>query len=256
MPSRTRTANPHRRLKEDAYMPIDETGREYDESWDDAPSVSNLDGTVATIVRGMFEVDEHYKDLDTDELVPVFVAYVKIDGDDGEVRVLYSIGKGWEIVDGGASVTRTDGKPPKFSPACIYKHLVGACVKLNPELKYRSGPRFADLLNGTRWEWADQEIKMGNNYGTKSRALPVKFLGFDGASASKSGSVSASPKAASASDLTNKLISIAKMSDSHQEFVDNFTSDDSLASALKGDKALLRQCLNSGDQGFWAQHHA
>lgn len=157
------------------------------------------DGEV-TFTEARFIKDPSYVNSEGD-LMPVFAVDLVTDEPDvGENGVLenqfFSIGKGWEIEDGGAKVVREDGKSGKgFNKSTYLQAFLGAMLDLDGGMdavraRYEdtgATPQEAAFWEGLRVHVEQHEYETGGwgnvEKKTRSRLMPTEILGWDGVKA-------------------------------------------------------------------------
>lgn len=138
--------------------------KDYDESnaWDDAVGGGLLDTYVGKVDSSEFGIDEEYRD---DTIRGMWdIELVEQDDPDIElepgdvVSEAYNVGNDstWEVVDGGRSVGRVDGKRAKYNNSSGFGRLIAAATK---------GAHFGDD-DRTRMEGADKLLEVLRERGT------------------------------------------------------------------------------------------
>lgn len=180
----------------------------------------------------------------------LFQATIKCDdpevATDGEVKVMMSIGKGWEIKDRGLKVVRADGGQKGFIKSSAYFDFFTSAVNSGADAKAailaRGTPMEAGTFEGLRFHFARVERDYGGEIGKKSRLVPVKFLGevggkttattrvSGGAAAAKAKAAAKQQAAESTSNghapggvdeaLWATLVDMATKADSHENFME------------------------------------
>ena len=101
-------------------MAVDDKGQQIDESWEFATGL--IDDFDGLIVSTEFGTKSDYADQEGN-LQVLFIARVLADGATEPADTIFSVGKGWEVADGGRSVSRPDGKL-KFMQSSLYAMLL------------------------------------------------------------------------------------------------------------------------------------
>ena len=180
-------------------------------------------------------------------------------------RVIWPIGKGWEVVDSGARVTHE--KREKFIKSSMYGKLINRVTSdLRVDMGKRGKPTDAEVWKGLGFHLNREEIKyeglLEDRGGKTIHLMPTAFLGEKGkpavavAKAKAAPSVSVGTPAtavasvASVSLLEKKLSVLAKAND-----LTTFQSKALDMPEVSANENLLAQVLNDGPDGYWAQHH-
>lgn len=180
---------------------------------------------VLTINEARFGFDADYKDGEA----PVLILDGDLIDDDGNPRVwhqLYSIGTGWEIVDGGARIELQPGfKRKGVSKQSKYGLWITGAIEAGATNAMRSRGRQteATVWPGMKFEVRQTDHNYGGEIGTKKVLVPVKFLGESGSTAPTTSAITAAP-APTVSEiggaLKAKLTKLAKECDSHDIFIE------------------------------------
>jgi len=160
------------------------------------------DGEV-TFTECRFIKDPGYTNQDGD-LMPVFATdLVTDDPDVGESGTLenqfFSIGKGWEIEDGGAKVAHESGKEKGFNKQTYLQAFLIAMMETEDgkgadkvrERYEATGltPQTAGFWEGLRVHVEQQDYTTGGfkdvEKKTRGRLMPIEVLGWDGAAVEK-----------------------------------------------------------------------
>lgn len=155
-------------------------------SWEtDEGGFEPFDGTI---IQAEFGYDNTYGDGEP----ALLILTVKADDpelfedNDGETRLLYPIGKGWEPADGGATCQHETGRPRKFHVLSGVGALVNAAAQLDGVLdilKSRGPATQANVWEGLRFTFEDVKFSRTDKDGETiewTRRLPVAFLGVEG----------------------------------------------------------------------------
>lgn len=147
------------------------------------------------------------------------------EGETFDWRKLYSIGKGWDVKDAGATIVAADGRPKKIQPSSKYGIFIDAATQL-PDLAKELANR-GSCFDAKVWEGLCLEVKAterdyGGDIGKKSTLVPV---GYSGGAAIVSASTStpvASPAASGelSPALKRKLKTLAKEATDWENFID------------------------------------
>ena len=199
------------------------TEEQYD-SWDlsDAPVLG--EGLV-TINSASFGYDAQYGGGEV--ALAILEGTVESDGDTHSWKKLYSIGKGWNIVDGGSRVEREDGRKRNFQKQSKYGLWIAGALEAGAGevLRGRGTPMEAKIWEHLTFEVAAKETDYGGEIGKKSTLVPVKFVGEAG-TATPAATKAAAPAANGSSNghvsgaLKMKLKKLAAECDSHDAFVE------------------------------------
>lgn len=254
-------------------MPLDDKGREYDESWD--PGAGTLDECDGVIVSSRFGYVEKYNDSDGN---PQCLALIRIQPltesgrPDGEpIEQSWSCGRGWEPTDNGAAAVHPSGTR-KFRRSALYSKFLSRVNDLFPDVKFRGMADRAGALDGLVFHWVNEKFNYGGNIGEREHIMPEKFLreekvaggGTGGGSPASSGaasapgaatSSSAGASAAGAGDWTEEATTIALTNDSHKEFIREIMANKPLVAQVRG-AGKLRDVLDEKEGGFWAKARA
>jgi hypothetical protein len=225
-------------------MPVDEQGREYDESWDLATGL--VDDVDAVVVGSEFGYRENYNDQDGNPQTLMILSLLP-DGASEPIEVRFSVGKGWEPSPDGRSAVRQDGKK-KFIQSSMYGQLLARARGLWPDIITRGPAYQAGIFDGTKWHWKMEKIEYGGRLESREHLMPTKFLGVEQVKGVKA-------KASANDDLIAELTALAIASDTHKEFVAAFLRDKELQNRTK-EAGMLKDVLNSKADGFWAKARA
>lgn len=188
--------------------------------------------------------------------VPLLIWYGEAPGVDIE-HIAWSLGKGWEPIEGGRKVKHVEGKQ-KFVATSMYGRLIKRVIEeLGVDMNARGSSKVASVWEGLGFHMKREEIEfkglMEDRGGKTSRLMPVSFLG-----ERKSGktAVASSKKEAPAEEepgsekdsLIKKLKAIAKVK-SREEF-QKLALD---MHEVNADEDLLMDVLDDTDNGFWAR---
>jgi len=224
-------------------VPVDEKGREYDESWDLATGL--IDDVDAVVVGSEFGYRDEYTDS-AGTPQTLFILRLLPDGATEPVDVAFSTGKGWEAAQDGRSASRPDGKV-KFIQSSMYGQLIARTRGLWPDIVTRGPAYRVGVFEGTRWHWQREKIEYGGRLEAREHLMPTKFLGVEKGVQGD--------KASANTELTALLTSLALTCDTHKEFLNEFLKDKNLQSYVK-QAGLLKDVLNSKPDGFWARARA
>ena len=155
----------------------------------------NFDGTV---IAAEFTVDERYKNEDGS--LPT-VLRLEFDHAAAVEPVIISLGKGWEIGDGGKTVSHPTNT--QFNARSHYGMMITRCVSADADkgglgmlklLQGRGESTQADIWVGLSFHWEREEVDYGKDIGAKEKLMPTKFLGEAGAGGA-AGGAEAAPEA-------------------------------------------------------------
>lgn len=139
-----------------------------------------------------FIKDPGYVDTESGEMIPVFA--VDFHTDSGEVieNQFFSIGKGWEITDGGAKVVRVEGTKG-FNNSSYLQIFLGKLLELNEDAvrgRYEAtglAPQEAGYWEGLSVHVEQTEYQAGgfrkpkDQWIMRTRLMPTAVHGWDGA---------------------------------------------------------------------------
>lgn len=174
-----------------------------DDTFDPFKGSSGLaDDIDVTFTEVRFVRDPSYVDSDSGDMIPVFaVDFATDDPDVGENGVIenqfLSIGKGWEIEDGGAKVVRPEGKKGGFNNSTYLQSVINKMMDLENGEKLLRGryedtgltPQEAGFWEGLRCHMEQTEYTVGG-FGnvekkTRTRLMPTEVYGWDAPAATK-----------------------------------------------------------------------
>lgn len=167
-----------------------------DDTFDPFKGSSGLaDDIDVTFTEVRFVRDPSYVDSDSGDMIPVFaVDFATDDPDVGENGVIenqfLSIGKGWEIEDGGAKVVRPEGKKGGFNNSTYLQSIINTMMDLENGEKLLRGryedtgltPQEAGFWEGLRCHMEQTEYTVGG-FGnvekkTRTRLMPTEVYGW------------------------------------------------------------------------------
>jgi hypothetical protein len=245
-----------------------------------------LTGTVADAWFGRNEAAEgDFADKQFLWLKLINIESDEYDGDEYTVRV--GLGNGWEAIDGGKAVVRSDGSTKQFNGSTAIGKIINRCLGHNGgkegrefqeaftgaldalqanagkiEGKTLPAQQYASIWVGLRFEFAQEEYssRIGGEETTWSWTMPAKFVGVDERVSGGSGGGSAASAAAAPAEngnggesgLVDSLKALAKTCSSHSEFVQKALAVD----GVTADQALLAQVADESDNGLFAQANA
>lgn len=207
-----------------------------DEQYDDGWGLSEgtvLGEGVVTIDSAEFGFDASYGNGE----IPLAIFEGNVVSDDGEAhdwRKLYSVGKGWDVVDQGARIQREDGRPKGVGKQSKYGLWIAGAMEAGAAevLRGRGKQTEAKVWEGLTFEVRAKETDYGGEIGKKQTLVPVRFVG-EGSAKTATGSAPAAQSAATtaaptataqasglSASLKAKLKKLAKECESHDEFVD------------------------------------
>ena len=229
-------------------MPVDEQGREYDESWD--PSSGLIDDVDAEIVGHRFGYVEAYKDRDgSPQCLSILTLQVLDDKGhpDGEtIEQSWSCGSGWEPSDDGKVALHTSGKR-KFVKTSMYARLTSRIAQLYPDVRMRGVADKVGPLVGLVFHWDNEKFSYGGEIGDREHLMPTKFLRVN-----EAGTKTGDGAARGGDDLMDDLTALALTTDNHQAFVKALTADKPLIAKVRA-AGKLREALDSTPGGAWAR---
>jgi hypothetical protein len=230
-------------------MPVDEQGREYDESWELATGL--IDDINAAVVASRFGYLEEYKDANGNLqcLAILTLQPVRQSGDnwepDGEtVEQVWSTGRGWEPTEDGKAAVHESGKR-RFIRTSMYGLLLARVAGLWPDIRLRGPADRAGVLDGTVWHWAREKVEYGGRLEAREHLFPNQFLGL----------LKAKAAATATTNWQDDLLALALSADSHGEFVKAVLANKDLVAQLKAssDYPKLRDVLDATPNGYWAK---
>lgn len=149
--------------------------------------------------------------------------------EEGKVQEQFSVGEGWESLDGGETIEFPGSPNRKIHSNSQYGKIIDRAIKdwgMRDILSERgAGPTEAKIWEGLRFEFKAEERPPFINRQTKEevklspKVMPVSFLGQDGAPAERSPTFDVSQLNLTDSELED-LTNCANKSDAHGEFLD------------------------------------
>jgi len=233
---------------------VDEQGREYSEDWElGSGFTDDFDGTV---VNSEFGYEDKYADDEGNKQV-LFIAMIQPDDGSDQIRQLFSVGKEFEVVDGGRGIAKP--KSGKLIKTTMYGRAVELGNKLWPDMKFRGSPLRIGPWDGTSWHWKVQEFKMRirGEERVNEHLMPTKFnklvsggtgAGTASGSAGSAGGNSGGGNAGD--DVRNDLKALALTNDTHQLFLKAVVGDKELNARVKA-AGLTREVIDAKDTGYW-----
>lgn len=220
-----------------------------------------VDKFTGTIDEAKFLTDLEYRD---GEVPLLSLTFVNIENDEGvnidELTERWSIGNGWDVVDGGKGVEREDGnKNKKFHKRTKYGMMISAIMRLDgtvlKDLQGRGSPTEAGVWEGMRFTIERQEVNGGPEIGTYEVLIPTSYHGIEGGSGSAKPAKKAAAKkaAASGSDTAARikaevaLKKLAKDADDYDSFlaaaldVEGVTDNDELLAKVTDEDGLYAE---------------
>lgn len=168
----------------------------------------------------------------------ILALLVNMETDDGEVGTLedqvLTIGKGWEAIDGGKSVRRTDGKTKGYNNLSYMGLILDACMELAGDKmrdryeKTGLKPTDAGFWEGLQCHMVQKEIpgfKKGDP--PKSKLLPDKIVGWEAPKAKKKAAAKKAPTPVARTEedegvspeMLALIVEVAKTSGDEEEFL-------------------------------------
>lgn len=233
--------------------------------WGQDALEANVIEYEATVDKSRFVQRPDYRA--PDGTMPVLLEWdlgrMKAEWSTTEPRTLrMSIGKGWQIVDKGMRVERTDGKPPKFNDQTKYGKLIARVADMPglPEiLESRGEPVNAEVWQGLRFHISQEEVDYGGEIGKKRLELPDAFIGIDddgeGLSVFNGPTSEDAAKAAVTAQLGATELSPREQLQQLAQGASSFQTFIAAALAVPGvmdDKELYAEVANP--EGFYATH--
>lgn len=234
---------------------------------------TNYEGTVA---ESWFGTDENIDDPTRVFLFWRFIDPVNEDGERyDEWTERFTIGKGWEVADGGSRIVRSDGNTrKKVNENTDYGRIINRVMgdqgggkegqKYAEEFKgvldvlaERGEPQNAKVWEGLSFKIAEHEFSFTNDEDeeiTYTRNLPVAFLGVSGegesgGSGGQSESNGSSNGKAAKAKAKAALKKLAKEHEDHGDFLDAALEIDGVAD----DDELMELAADDSDEGLFAQ---
>jgi hypothetical protein len=196
----------------------------------------------ATITKAQFCTKPDYQD----GTVPLLE--LTLEGPDIDpTEVVFSLGKGWIIKDGGARVENEKGKL-RFVSSSIYGKLIYRVTEeLKVDMDSRGSPMEADVWVGLSFHWEREELSYKGLETEKKivHLLPTQYLS-DFAVAKAAAVPPVNP------EMEKKLQEIAKNSKTHMAFFQQVTKD---FPNIGNDQAMLTLVLDSSQSGFYGRLH-
>lgn len=241
-------------------MPVDEQGREYDESWDTTTGM--LDDCDGLVVSSRFGTIDKYKDKDGNLQCLAMLTIQPLDDKgrpDGEpVEQSWSCGAGWEPSDEGKVAIHSSGKR-KFNRSSMYGRLCTRTAQLHPDVKFRGVTDRAGSLDGLVFHWEQEKFAYGGEIGDRDHLMPSKFIreqkvtaagGKGGAKGS-----AASSAASGGADWEEDAATLAVAEEDHKAFVKEVLANKDLTNAIKA-SGRLKEVLDGKETGFWHKARA
>lgn len=206
-------------------------------SWDTDSSSGLFEGTL-TIEKAYFGYDAGYLSGEQE----LFILEGDGEGQDDQVRQFYSIGSGWDVENGGESVSGHD----KFRDNSAYGRFIDAALKTDAKavIQERGYPDQASVWEGLRFKMKRKSFDYGEQIGKKEYLVPVKFLGEAKAAKPKKKTGGSSKK------LRKELVGLAKNADDFDDFLVEALDLD----GLEDDADLYGQVIDEGKKGFYAKN--
>ena len=186
-----------------------------------------LDEFEATVDAAYFGTDERYME-GTVPMLHLELFNIEADADNVPDTIIekFSVGNGWEVIEGGAAVARIDGNERrKFNNRSKYGMVIDAVMKnedgafdgLFEVLAERGSPKTAGIWKGLRFKFERIDVYYGEKIGTKQVLLPVEFVGVDGEAPSTNGN--GNGQAIDTEALRATLEALASGADTYDDFV-------------------------------------
>lgn len=201
------------------------------------PASGFSDDLDFVIEEARFGTIDNYKD-NSGDLQTLLIFEGTAPEDENLTRIVFSVGKGWEIVSGGAKVINIkdeDDNKRRFSPQSMYWKLImrvmelGGVTEFDPKSKapiidnaqpwvkriLEASPRECAQWNGLIFHWNQETFDYkGLDREAKPHLMPTKFIGIQGG-ATTGASASGSPT----DPLEIQAIAIAKGAADHASFM-------------------------------------
>ncbi len=191
--------------------------------WEPTKSSGLIDDTDITITKAEFNYDAGYAG---GEQLVLILEGTSDHPEHPEFRQFYSIGKGWETNDRGATVeSNLDG----FNEQTQYWKFIEAALDTDaaPVLAERGFPSTAAIWEGLRFHVKRKDVDYGGQIGVKQVLVPTKFLGEVGdnpkaetPATEAPAEAPAAPAGASNGILEAKLKGLAHSATSHNDFIE------------------------------------
>jgi len=163
-------------------------------------------------------------------------------------EVVFSLGKGWIIKDGGARVENEKGKL-RFVSSSIYGKLIYRVTEeLKVDMDSRGSPMEAEVWVGLSFHWEREELSYKGLETEKKivHLFPTQYLSdYAGAKAT----TSAPPINL---EIKKRLTEIAKASKTHMAFFQSVTKE---FPSIGNDQVMLTTVLDSSASGFFGELH-
>lgn len=214
----------------------------------DSGLATALEGTIE---NPFFDYDPEYRDGETPLL---HLPLVNVTSDeDPEIKDTLTLtlgtGNGWEVVDNGEAVARSDGKSKGFHEKTRVGILVDRIVEIGAveTIAERGTPTQAKVWDGLRFKFENHEEDYGEIDGEQVKVnflLPVELVGSETDGGSTNGKVD--------EKVVTRLKALARNSATHDEFLDQALDIDGVAD----NDSLFEQVSDAGDTGFYAANAA
>lgn len=217
--------------------------------------------TEVTITSASFG----YTEMGGNSVLCLQLTGVNADGDEGEQS--FSVGQGWEAVDGGARVQADNGREGKpFSKNSNIGKLIASAVKAvggDPENMPFDDPTLASEWAGHIWETGTlSEVRKDfkgkvqlddeGNPRTKDSIIFVRYVGAaDGGKPATGGAATAAVKSKASGidpELEAELIELAKAADDFDDFTDKGLDHPGVEGNAKATALVMSNKAN----GIWA----
>jgi len=186
-------------------------------SWETEESSGLLDDADVTINQAYFGTDARYQ---SGEQLLFVIEGTSPQADEDEVRQFWSIGGGWEAIEGGAKV---EGKE-KFNTSSAYARFFNAALQIpgvSEIIQDRGTPDEAAIWEGLTFHMERQDVEYGGQIGTRQMLLPVSLVeGKKKAVPKKPAAKKAASNSGGDKALRAKLKNLAKKSDDFDGFLD------------------------------------
>jgi hypothetical protein len=211
-----------------------------------------LDGATATVVKEEFRFDNAYK-----EGACVLALTFHVDGQEDREQ-LYSVGKGFEPQERGASAGHTSGKPIAFYSTSNYGRLIASAKTAKNSDAFMSlarerqmQPNQAGLWHGTTWVLKGEKVP-GFNGGEDKTA--IVFGEFVGSGDAPTTAATASAPAVANDDVPEEIQAQLVAAATDAKDFDSYMEAVMEIAEVAEDQKLQRYAMSSKPGSVWAQH--
>jgi hypothetical protein len=210
-----------------------------------------LDGATATVVKEEFRFDNAYK-----EGACVLALTFHVDGQEDREQ-LYSVGKGFEPQERGASAAHTSGKPIAFYSTSNYGRLIASAKTAKNSDAFMAlarergmQPNQAALWHGTQWVLKGQTVPGFNGGEDRTAIVFGEFVGAGDAPAATASAPAAAANDDVPEELQAQLVAAAEGAKDFDSYMEAVMEIPEVAE----DQKLQRYAMSSKPGSVWAQH--